>query len=154
MLQQVSPSLACQHSLPHHTHPALGPCVWVVDRSLSTSVGLCTSLGYNGILALGNGYQTTTEKKNQKKPNPSPPEPKRSGAEQEAFSRCKSECLELFRLVPFYQTMHPQGLRWDLSKRNKSSCSVKETINLHKLTKHQQRKSFQHLGRLPQGIKK
>lgn len=110
MLQQVSTSLACQHSFPHHSHPALGPWVWVMDRSLSTSVGLFTSLGCKCIPALGNGYQTT-----QNNPNiPSPPEPKRSSAEQEAFSRCKCECLKLFGLFPFYQTMHPQGFPWDL----------------------------------------
>lgn len=148
-------SLACQHSLPHHTHSALGPCVLVMDRSLSTSVGLFTSLGCTCIPALGNGYQTTEKNPN----NPRPPEPKRSSAEQEAFSRCECECLKLFGLFLFYRTMHPQVFHWDLllqvSKINSyhnSSCSVKEIVNLHDEASAE--KSFQHLGLLPQGMKK
>lgn len=63
MLQQVSTSLAYQHSLPHHSHPGFGTCVLSYGvELLSTSVGLFASLGYNCIPALGNGYQTTTEK--------------------------------------------------------------------------------------------
>lgn len=44
-----------------------------------------------------------------KKESPNSPIPKRSSAEQEAFSRCKSKRLKFFGLFPFYQTTHPQG---------------------------------------------